>query len=59
MLALVGWNVVMSIFVKGYYMWRNKTRERIWNAMTTEEKHDYLKNTTDEGSKRLDFRFAH
>ncbi|PSN60713.1 MFS general substrate transporter [Corynespora cassiicola Philippines] len=59
LLALVGWNVVMSIFVKGYYMWRNKTRERIWNAMTTAEKHDYLKNTTDEGSKRLDFRFAH
>ncbi|KAK2668711.1 Major facilitator superfamily [Fusarium oxysporum f. sp. vasinfectum] len=59
LLALVGWNVVMTIFIKGYYIWRNKTRERIWNAMSDGEKDEYLRTTKDEGNKRLDFRFAH
>lgn len=59
LLALVAWNVVMTIFVKGYYMWRNKSRDKIWNTMTPEQKDNYIKTTKDEGSKRLDFRFAH
>ncbi|KLO81886.1 putative tartrate transporter [Fusarium fujikuroi] len=59
LLALVGWNVVMTVFIKGYYIWRNKTRERIWSAMSDEEKDVYLRTTKDEGNKRLDFRFAH
>jgi hypothetical protein len=59
LLALVGWNVVMTVFIKAYYIWRNKTRERIWSAMSDEEKDEYLKTTKDEGNKRLDFRFAH
>lgn len=49
----------MTIFIKGYYIWRNKTRERIWNAMSDGEKDEYLRTTKDEGNKRLDFRFAH
>ena len=36
----------------------NKKRDRIWNAMTTEQKSEYLRTTKDEGNKRLDFRFA-
>ncbi|KAF5710084.1 tartrate transporter [Fusarium mundagurra] len=59
LLALVGWNVVMTVFIKGYYIWRNKTRERIWSAMSDEERDEYLRTTKDEGNKRLDFRFAH
>jgi hypothetical protein len=59
LLGLVAWNVVMTIFVKGYYVWRNKSREKIWNNMTAEQKDDYIRTTKDEGSKRLDFRFAH
>lgn len=59
LLALVGWNMVMTVFIKVYYMRRNKSREIIWNAMTQEEKENYLRNTKDEGNKRLDFRFAH
>jgi hypothetical protein len=42
-----------------YYTWRNSTREKKWNAMSQDEKHEYLKNTKDEGNKRLDFRFSH
>jgi hypothetical protein len=59
LLALVGWNIVMTVFVKLYYVRRNKTREEIWNAMSLEEKDRYLKTTKDQGNKRLDFRFAH
>ncbi|KZT28043.1 allantoate permease [Neolentinus lepideus HHB14362 ss-1] len=44
---------------KLYYLWRNKTRDRIWNKMTSEEKAAYLQTTTDLGNRRLDFRFAH
>lgn len=44
---------------KGYYMWRNKTKAAKWDVMSEDEKYDYLVNTKDEGSKRLDFRFSH
>ena len=59
LLALVGWNVIMTLFIKFYYIWRNKTRDRIWNAMSEEERDEYMRTTKDEGNKRLDFRFAH
>jgi hypothetical protein len=49
----------MTIFIKVYYVWRNRTRARIWDAMSPEEKDQYLTTTKDEGNKRLDFRFAH
>ncbi|KAF5630339.1 tartrate transporter [Fusarium sp. NRRL 52700] len=55
LLALVGWNVVMTVFIKGYYIWRNKTREQIWDAMSDEEKDEYLRTTKDEGNKRYCF----
>ncbi|KAK7059666.1 allantoate permease [Favolaschia claudopus] len=44
---------------KMYYIWRNKQRDRIWNAMTDEERQHYLTTTKDVGNRRLDFRFAH
>ncbi|KAL4739495.1 major facilitator superfamily domain-containing protein [Aspergillus similis] len=59
LLALVAWNVVMTVFIKCYYIWRNKSRDRIWNAMSSEEKDNYLRTTKDQGNKRMDFRFAH
>jgi len=53
--------LVIGIFIstKIYYVTKNKVRDRKWNAMTVEERTDYLKNSTDIGSRRLDFRFAH
>ncbi|KAF4772082.1 hypothetical protein HAV15_004913 [Penicillium sp. str.  len=59
LLAIVAWNVVLTVFIKVYYTRRNKTREQVWNAMSPEQKHHYLSTTKDEGNKRLDFRFAH
>ena len=58
-IPIVVWNGVFAMAIKGYYMWRNKTREAKWNAMSEQEKNDYLETTDDRGSKRLDFRFAH
>lgn len=51
--------VVLYPGTKVYYMWRNKQRDRIWDAMSPEEKAHYLETTTDVGNRRLDFRFAH
>ncbi|WAO94760.1 Hypothetical protein NCS54_01235800 [Fusarium falciforme] len=52
-------NICLYLLVKVYYVWRNKTREERWNAMSEEQRQHYLDTTTDEGNKRLDFRFAH
>ncbi|PSR70856.1 hypothetical protein PHLCEN_2v13297 [Hermanssonia centrifuga] len=51
--------VILYPSTKLYYIWRNKQRDRIWNAMTPEEQVHYLETTKDIGNRRLDFRFAH
>jgi len=52
-------NIFLYLFAKAYYTWRNNQRNKEWDALTSEQKVEYLETTTDEGSKRLDFRFAH
>lgn len=52
-------NIFIYLFTKAYYVWRNASRDKKWNAMSEEEKRVYLATTKDEGNKRLDFRFAH
>ncbi|CUM47181.1 unnamed protein product [Debaryomyces fabryi] len=47
------------LLVKLYYVYRNKSRDIIWNKMTLEQQEDYINNTSDVGNKRLDFRFDH
>lgn len=47
------------LFAKYYYVWRNKRRDKVWNAMAEDERRDYTRNTKLVGSRRLDFRFAH
>ncbi|KAL5342108.1 major facilitator superfamily domain-containing protein [Aspergillus crustosus] len=59
LVALVSTNIVLYFLTKAYYVWTNKRREKKWNAMSEDQQLDYLANTTDEGNKRLDFRFAH
>ncbi|KAH0834881.1 allantoate permease [Lanmaoa asiatica] len=44
---------------KAYYLWRNRQRAKIWDAMTPGEKMHYLRTTQEVGNRRLDFRFAH
>jgi hypothetical protein len=59
LLAILCGNIVVYVLVKIYYVTRNKRRDRIWNEMTPEQRIEYLETTTDEGNKRLDFRFQH
>ena len=47
------------LLTKAYYVWRNKTKDEIWNSMSEEERHKYRETTTDQANKRLDFRFDH
>ncbi|OAQ99346.1 hypothetical protein LLEC1_03294 [Akanthomyces lecanii] len=58
-LGVVCMNISLYVLTKAYYVWRNKSRDDKWNAMTEEQRLQYLSNPPDEGNKRLDFRFAH
>ena len=58
-LLLLILNIFLYLGTKLYYVKRNAWRDRIWNAMTKDEKMAYLTTTTDEGNKKLEFRFAH
>ncbi|ATY63598.1 MFS transporter [Cordyceps militaris] len=58
-LGVVCMNIALYVLTKLYYVWRNKTRDTKWTAMTEDEKLAYLSNPPEEGNKRLDFRFAH
>jgi len=59
LLALLILNIFLYLGTKIYYVKRNEYRDQKWVKMTEDEKMVYLATTTDEGSKRLDFRFAH
>ncbi|KAK0614350.1 major facilitator superfamily domain-containing protein [Immersiella caudata] len=59
LLGIVSFNIILFYLVKLFYIWRNSVREKRWNALSAEEKEDYVLHSKDEGLKRLDFRFAH
>jgi hypothetical protein len=59
LLAINVANVFLYLLVKAYYVWRNKSRAKKWDALSEEGKLNYLATTKDEGNKRLDFRFQH
>ncbi|KAK9370528.1 major facilitator superfamily domain-containing protein [Lipomyces kononenkoae] len=59
LIAICCMNVFIYAGVKGYYILRNRSRDRKWNSKSKEEKETYLGTTSDKGNKRLDFRFAH
>lgn len=51
--------IALFVATKLYYISRNRSRARRWDAMTDEQREEYLRTTKDEGNKRLDFRFSH
>ncbi|KAJ4300649.1 hypothetical protein N0V88_003335 [Collariella sp. IMI 366227] len=59
LLGILCMNIALYGLVKAYYVFRNKQRDKKWSAMTPEERLHYLATTTDQGNKRLDFRFQH
>ncbi|KAL7619530.1 hypothetical protein AAE478_010070 [Parahypoxylon ruwenzoriense] len=52
-------SILVFLLTKLYYVRRNKQKERIWNALSDEQQVEYRKTTKLQGSRRLDFRFAH
>jgi len=52
-------NIGIYTGTKFYYIFRNKQRDKKWNALTEAQQLEYIESTTDKGNKRLDFRFAH
>lgn len=47
------------ILARYYYIFRNKQKEKAWNSLTIEEQEDYIKSTSDDTNKRLDFKFTY
>ncbi|POY75222.1 hypothetical protein BMF94_1854 [Rhodotorula taiwanensis] len=60
LLGITAFNLLLMYpGVGAYYKFRNRQKAKQWNALTTAEKRNYLETTTDEGCRRLDFRFAY
>ncbi|KAK9765012.1 hypothetical protein K7432_006995 [Basidiobolus ranarum] len=49
---------ILFLALRAYYIYVNNKRDKIWNAMTNEERQHYLDTTKDRGNNRLDFRFS-
>ncbi|KAL2200842.1 major facilitator superfamily domain-containing protein [Corynascus similis CBS 632.67] len=52
-------SILLFLAAKAYYVWRNRSKEEVWRAMSEDERADYVRNSGVTGCKRLDFRFAH
>lgn len=59
LLSLLFLNIALYLGTKAYYVQRNAWRARRWSAMSEGERLAYVATTSDEGNKRLDFRFSH
>ncbi|CDK28770.1 unnamed protein product [Kuraishia capsulata CBS 1993] len=52
-------NIALFLFTKGYYIWRNKTKELQWSKLSDEQKEEYISAHRHDGNKRLDYLFEH
>lgn len=59
LLAITTFSIVVFYTTKVFYVWRNRVKDRKWNAMSKEEQEHYILFAKEEGQQRLDFRFAH
>ncbi|KAM0750271.1 MFS general substrate transporter, partial [Meredithblackwellia eburnea MCA 4105] len=59
LLGVISANLVVFIFTKFYFIFRNKQKAKVWEALSPDERAHYLATTTDEGNRRLDFKFLH
>jgi hypothetical protein len=58
--ALVGigvLNIVIYTGVKAYYVWRNKQRDKVWDAMTSEVLHTPCPPEINSSIHRFGFEF--
>ncbi|KAF1817578.1 phthalate transporter [Eremomyces bilateralis CBS 781.70] len=58
LIGIAIYNIFLIAGTKFFYVYHNKIRAKKWDAMSGEEKENYLATTTDKGNKRLDFRFG-
>lgn len=58
LIGICVYNVFLIVGIKAFYVLINRYRAKKWDAMSKDEKENYLATTTDKGNKRLDFRFA-
>lgn len=52
LIGITVFNFFMFIGAKLYYVSVNKKRDRVWSAMSTQEKESYLETTSAKGNKR-------
>ncbi len=52
-------NIVLFFLAKVYYIKRNQQKDRKWNALSEDQKVEYIATTKDTGLKRLNIRFVH
>jgi hypothetical protein len=57
--ALSGANILLFAATKAYYRWRNQRKEKVWRELGEEGRKEYLADTKDKGSDRLDWRYVH
>lgn len=58
LLGICGVCLILYPFTYLFYRYINKSRDAKWDAMSEADRSAYLGSTKDEGSRRLDFRFA-
>jgi hypothetical protein len=59
LLIICGICIFLFYLVKVWFIWRNKQKDKIWDAMTQQEKDEYVMTTKDKGMQRKDFKFVH
>ncbi|KAJ5917149.1 Major facilitator superfamily domain general substrate transporter [Penicillium verhagenii] len=58
LIALAVVSLVMFIGAKFYYDWCNRQNATKWNALTSEQREEYLRANPTTTNKRIDFRFS-
>ncbi|KAH7029822.1 major facilitator superfamily domain-containing protein [Microdochium trichocladiopsis] len=59
LLVVIGYNIVIFTGAWFFYRAQNQRRDRVWTAMSEDEKAEYIVRNAGAGNKRLDFRFSH
>lgn len=59
LIKIISLGIFLFFATKLYYIRRNATRRKIWQAKSVEQQQHYLRTTRDEGNRRLDFQFVH
>ncbi|KAL8276409.1 hypothetical protein RQP46_011207 [Phenoliferia psychrophenolica] len=59
LIGIISANIVLFFVAKAWFIYRNRTRAKVWESLTAEQRAHYLATTKDEGNRRLDFVFVH